>query len=187
VIADLLTGLRRAVGRSLGTGLARVLANAPRRIMRDHGGISPYLSRWYLIGGFEMPDGSPPFDEHGALRPGYRSKSDGVGLAVHQFHRGDLDPELHSHPWRWSVSLVIAGGYREERRIGRRTVWRVVPPLSLNWISGDDYHRVELLEKDAWTIFLTGPKASSWGFWSQASGEVIGWREFFARKRGGLS
>ena len=178
--------LRSQVGRALADVLGFALRGTRPRVIRDHGGTSPYLSRWYLAGGIRMPDGSNPFDAHGDPRVGYESLP-GLGLVVHRFHRGDLDRELHNHPWEWALSFVVAGGYREERRIGPRTVWRIVPPLSFNWIGKDDFHRVALLEKDAWTIFLTGPKTSSWGFWSRETDEVIPWRAFLARKRGGLS
>ena len=82
---------------------------------------------------------------------------------------------------------MIAGGYREERRLGARVISRLVSPLSLNWISGDDFHRVDLLEEDAWSIFIAGPKASSWGFWDRDTGEYTPWREFLARKKAAAS
>lgn len=81
----------------------------------------------------------------------------------------------------------IAGGYREERRLGNRLVSRVVAPLSFNFIGADDFHRVELLEHDAWSLFLVGPKVASWSFWDPRTGELTPWREFIAKKRAGAS
>lgn len=34
---------------------------------------------------------------------------------LHHFHSSDQGDELHSHPWSWGLSLVLAGGYVEER------------------------------------------------------------------------
>lgn len=36
---------------------------------------------------------------------------------LHCFHRSDEDRDLHNHPWDKSVSLVLWGGYVEERRV----------------------------------------------------------------------
>lgn len=169
--------------------LAKHVLAAPRTIM-DREGDSPYLSRHYLIGGASHPDGDPPFDRFGNPRPG--TIFDGAlpfQLYLHKFHRGDSDMELHNHPWAWSVALVLAGGYAEERRVSvksrelsyYRVIARGVLPFSVNVIRADDFHRVTLLEKDAWSLFLAGPKTQGWGFWSPKTGEFFSWREFLRR------
>ena len=43
--------------------------------------------------------------------------------------------------------------------------------------------RVELLEEDAWSIFIVGPKIASWGFWCRRTHDFTPWREFLARKQ----
>lgn len=154
----------------------------PPRVIYDIDGTSPYLSRHYLIGLPRMPDGSWPFDARGDAREGVIWKSV-VGLYLHRFHRGDNDRELHNHPWKWSVSLILAGGYREERRQGDIVVERVLRPGRLNWIGHDDFHRVDLIDGEAWTLFLAGPKVSTWGFWNRATGLFLHWRDFLASKR----
>jgi hypothetical protein len=184
---SLLRRARHALGRAFGDVLARALNDVPRRTIYDGDGINPYLSRWYLLGRFSMPDGSSPFDRFGNPKPGASSGDSPIGLYIHRFHRSDIDRELHGHPWTWALSFVVAGGYREERRVGRSVWSRIVPPLSLNFLTQEDYHRVDLLEADAWTIFLVGPKASSWGFWDRETGELTPWREFFNRKQRGPS
>lgn len=110
---------------------------------------------------------------------------------LHRFLRSDGDLELHNHPWDRSLSFILAGGYREERR--RRVLLdgreldvveqRVVRPFRFNRIDADDFHRVDLLEDDAWTVFITGPKVKSWGFWDRFTGEYIDWREHLRRAR----
>lgn len=152
------------------------------RVIYDGEGRSPYLTRHYLIGAPKMPDGSRPFDEFGDMRPS-AIWSGRFGIYLHRFHRSDSDRELHNHPWRWSCSLVLAGGYVEERRSGDAVISRRVTPGRFNWIGHDDFHRVDLIEKDAWTLFVVGPKVSSWGFWSRISRAFVPWREFIAGKR----
>lgn len=105
-----------------------------------------------------------------------------VSVYLHHFIRPDEDRELHNHPWKWAVSVTLAGGYTEERFdssggiVTRRTRF-----LSVNFIRGTDYHRVAELHGETWTLFLAGPKTSSWGFWVPGTGHVP-WREFLASK-----
>lgn len=171
------------------TGLVRFLvesiaARLPTpRVIYDREGGSPYLSRYYLTQRPRMPDGSAPFDPHGDPKSGV-FWPDGVGLYLHRFHRSDDDGALHNHPWRWSLSLILVGGYSEERRRGTRVERRFVGPGSLNFIRATDFHRVDLVERDAWSLFLAGPKVGSWGFWDRASGITTPWRDFIATKRG---
>jgi hypothetical protein len=58
-------------------------------------------------------------------------------------------------------------------------------PWSLVSIKEDDFHRVDLLEHDSWSLFLAGPRVASWGFWDRETGVFLGWREFIAKIRGG--
>lgn len=179
--------IRRAIGRVLRRIVEAATAHLPLpRIIADRDGLSPYLSRWYLWGAPHMPDGSSPFDRFGNERVGaVWPKADGFGIYVHRFHRGDDDAALHNHPWRLAASFVLAGGYVEERRVGAVVVQRVVEPLSINIISDNDFHRVDLIEHDAWTLFVVGPKVQSWGFWDRydALGRVVPWREYVTAKR----
>lgn len=167
--------------RSILTRIGKSLGQP--RIITGPEGKNPYLSRWYLLGKPRMLDGSCPFDEFGDMKPGVKWHGK-FGLYLHRFHRSDADRELHNHPWRWACSLILAGGYTEERRTrSDDVVQRVVSPWSFNWIGHDDFHRVDLTEGDCWSLFLVGPKVSSWGFWDRASLAFIGWREFLAAKR----
>lgn len=174
------TALSTAIRRAL-EAIEPILP--PPRVIFDRAGLSPYLSRYYLTARPTMPDGSEPF-RNGQVREGAEWPNGPIALYLHRFHRSDEDLALHNHPWRWAVSLILTGGYSEERRIGNRVVRRSVLPLTLNFISADDFHRVDLFEEDAWTLFLSGPKASSWGFWDRRTGEYVPWREFITRLRG---
>jgi len=184
-----------------------VLARLDHRVIyNEHG--SPYLARGF-IHGWRPPVKCPAcegqgYDFDGSLtlvkmdthpdHPRARScgHCDGKGvlhyvkknrfnLYLHRFLRGDSDDAPHSHPWPWSVSLVLWGGYTEERLIEvngikymkTRRVW----PLTLNVFRDGDYHRVVRLHgSQTWTLFLTGPKSSSWGFWVFGRGHVE-WRQ----------
>lgn len=155
---------------------------SPPRVIFDRSGVTPYLSRWYLTARPKMPDGSEPF-ANGQVRPGIEWP-EGVGVYLHRFHQSDDDSALHNHPWRWAISLVLAGGYEEERRWGSQVFRRIVKPFTINVIRDSDFHRVDLCEHDAWSLFIAGPKISSWGFWDRYTNEFVEWREFITRKRG---
>ena len=109
----------------------------------------------------------------------------GLRLYLHRFDRGDEDFELHNHPWH-AVSLILAGGYREERRFEDLGMFdieaRDVRPGSLNFISPDTFHRVDLLDGPAWSLILCGPVVGQWGFWNRWLNTFTPWREFIAAK-----
>lgn len=97
------------------------------------------------------------------------------GVYLHHFHQSDPDRDLHNHPWRWSFSLILAGGYYEERlvengehRLTKITLDRKAP--GINYITGDTFHRVVLkdVKNGAWTIFCSGPEVKDWGFMTYA-------------------
>lgn len=115
--------------------------------------------------------------------------ANGGHLYLHRFHRGDHDRELHSHPWS-GRSIILAGGYREERRIpnpcgdGWAVAVRDYVPGDVSTLDPDTYHRVDLLDPAAgcWTLFETTARVQSWGFWCRDTGRVTPWREMFARR-----
>jgi hypothetical protein len=117
-----------------------------------------YLSRWFLFGG--------PQTE--GMEEGL---SKGWGLYLHCFHQSDDAAQLHSHPWRWAISLVLKTGYVEDRTLRGSNGVRRKPyrPGQLNFLRGSTFHRVDLDRGEAWTLFLVGPGESSWGFLDLAS------------------
>lgn len=170
-----------------------------KRVIYDRDETSPYLTRYYLIGRPKMPDGSAPFDELGRIREGAVWPR-GWGLYIHCFHRSDNSACLHSHPWKWALSWVLKGGYSEERRVRNVVVQRDVRPGHFNLLKSDTFHRVDLHDttgtfefqsaeeaadflahlppKPCWSLFLAGPKFTSWGFWDRETGKFTPWREY---------
>lgn len=112
-----------------------------------HPGGMPYLDRYTLAGWSHSSPNSP-----GALY-------------LHHFLASDPNDQVHSHPWSWSASLVLAGGYREERCdvYGNRTV-REYRPGDVNLLEADVRHRIDLLAADCWTLFLAGDFEQPWRF-----------------------
>lgn len=113
---------------------------------------SLYLRRWYLVGKPQPKDGS--------------WKPVGPELYLHKICRSD-DPTrgLHNHPWRWAISLILWRGYFEWRGTSWGRWRRRLFPLQINFLRGDDYHRVDLIDgRPAWTLFLVGPRVKGWGF-----------------------
>lgn len=115
------------------------------RIIEDDDG-SPYLLRCYLT----------PMTEQRWW----------PGVFLHYFYRGDHDREVHNHPWDVSMSLILTGGYIEERFDAetRGIVERVIKPLMLNVIRGDDFHRVQMRKGGCFSLFIAGRKIQRWGF-----------------------
>lgn len=147
--------------------LKKLVVKLPHRTITSPDG-SPYLTRWYLWPG--KPRSGP--DSNDIHIP--------FALFIHYFHRGDDDRDQHNHPWDFSVALVLAGGYHEERG----DCSRVFRPGSINVIRKEDYHRVELLKPDkgSWSFFVAGKNVGSWGFRDTETGEHIPHGEYLARK-----
>lgn len=113
-----------------------------------------------------------------------RDLDDGGYVYLHRFMRSDADQELHNHPWS-ATSLILAGGYREERRDARvvtGVAWQDYRPGDVNIIAPDTFHRVDLLEHDCWTLCTVGPRVQDWGFWDRHSGAFTQWEEFVRRE-----
>ena len=136
-----------------------------RIIMRRDG--KPYLERYYIL------------------------HSDSIswlpGIYLHKFLSSDEDPELHDHPWGTSVSFVLTGGYFEEYRYADarnryRSNVRMLGPGRINIIHADTFHRVDLIEDHAWTLFMSGERKQDWGFWDQETGNYTPWREHVGKK-----
>ena len=151
--------------------LTKVGRRLAPRVIFDRDGLNPYLSRYYLL---------------------FRDRGDEASrfpfnVFLHFFHRGDDDEALHNHPWKWSVSVILKGGYVEERRVGLRIIRKVLRPGRINIIRADDYHRVDLLQpkRGAWSLFIAGPRTGkSWGFWDRDTRVYTPWRTFIAQRRG---
>lgn len=110
-------------------------------------------------------DNQPYLDRYFAAGWSPTNKRSGPAIFLHHFVASDPDDAVHSHPWGWSASLILAGGYREERCAldGALTV-REYHPGDVNIINADDKHRIELLTADCWSLFLAGDFLKQWQF-----------------------
>jgi hypothetical protein len=114
----------------------------------------PYLTRYYII-----PD------------------NDKMNVFLHHFHSSDQFIEFHSHPFKWSHSVMLKRGYIEERWNGNCITRKMVLPFSFNSINSLIFHRVDMLdeEKGCWSIFITGPRIKeepTWQFWNRNTREI---------------
>ena len=101
---------------------------------------------------------------------------DEISLCLHNFHRGDEDPDSHDHPFAF-YSFVLAGGYREFSYDGTVTIRK---PLSLAYRSATHRHRVEPLAKRCWTICVKRKVDRMWGFWQ--NGNFVPWEDYIRSK-----
>lgn len=96
-----------------------------------------YLRRWYV---HRDPDGAG-------------------NIYIHEMLRSDEDPELHDHPWE-NASILLRRKMREVTMSGTR----LLVPGSVVLRAAQDRHRIEI-DKPTVSLFLTGPRARTWGFW----------------------
>lgn len=96
----------------------------------------PYLERWHLV---RDPD-------HG-------------NVYLHHMRHDDAGRDFHDHPWP-NVSIVLSGIIREVMPEGTRLLY----PGSIVYRDATQLHRLEVEERDIWTLFITGKKVQEWGF-----------------------
>lgn len=96
------------------------------------------------------------------------------GVYLHRIHAPDLYRDPHTHPW-WFASLVLSGGYTEE--IDGSAV-RVRDRFSLRVLSRRHAHRITETRGILWTLVITGPRRSSWGFRTPQG--YMDWRLYLA-------
>ena len=100
-------------------------------------------------------------------------------LYLHRIHRPDAEPDPHDHPW-WFASLILTGFYEEatwpDKRNPQACRIRTRTRGSLRVMSRRSAHRITVTHGPLWTLILTGPKRSSWGFWPD--GQLVPWRDY---------
>lgn len=122
-----------------------------RKLRRETGEV--YMDRWQLV----------------------RTKR--LSVYINRINLPDADPLPHTHPWRRSYSLKLAGSYTEE-------IFSQLTPLDEVWSHGlrvpprwsriPDIHRiVELTNgRPCWTLFVGFDVSQRWGF-VQPNGRLI--------------
>jgi hypothetical protein len=175
------------------------------RVIPGRNGQGPYLTRYFLTKRGKETEGIDETSAACALglldcrhrgvygfchrcgaQPPIKKKAPRLGLYLHNFHRSDDDGELHNHPFKGSVSLVLVSGYSEERRIfdpasGESCVIRRrVRPWTFNFIFFSTFHRVDLIDgQEAWSLFLVwGLTGDGWGFWNRETDVYTPHKEF---------
>ncbi len=101
-----------------------------------------------------MHEGKPYLERH------YVCTLGSVRIYLHRFVACDEDG-VHDHPFKYSLSFILAGWYYEDRW-AKRYIRRW-----FNFIGPNDFHRVVLphhAPHDVWTLFCHVPRTKPWGF-----------------------
>ena len=97
------------------------------------------------------------------------------GVLLHRMQAPDPGLDLHDHPW-WFVSIVLWGGYREQRwdaRLAPQLAAHGIYPVeeerrvgSIRSMRLDECHTVrELRRRTSWSLVIRGPRRRRWGFY----------------------
>jgi hypothetical protein len=94
----------------------------------------------------------------------------------------DDDDILHDHPYV-SLSLVLTDGlseyYQDSPPNGEKVV-RVIAQGALVYRSSRFAHQL-IVNRQAWTLFLTGPRIKEWGFWCPRGWKP--WQQYVSAKQ----
>lgn len=88
-----------------------------------------------------------------------------VHMFLHDIHTADGDRHLHNHPWRWSVAVILSGGYTERRRLWGIELRNTYAVGDVNILRPGDYHSIISVLPDTRTLFIAGAEVNDWGFW----------------------
>ncbi|MEA3274035.1 MAG: hypothetical protein U9Q81_01780 [Pseudomonadota bacterium] len=165
--------------------LYRISARRPCRFIDGEQG-EPYLERYYLFGALgwhaylhRFVDSDPDRGLHDhpwnralslvlsggyeELRPSDRHArcSKPHSAQVSRDGEGPGTASLSPHPG----PLSRGEAYGERQRHADRIESRFIRPFRINFLCGEDFHRVVLQgRRPAWTLFIHGPRAKGWGF-----------------------
>lgn len=132
--------------------LSRIAASRPPDFtIKRRDGI--YLSRWWVI-----------------------PRNRFFNIYLHRFDGDDEDRALHDHPWV-NCSVILSGSYIEHRilRGGVHSEKRYSAG-AVKFRLPRSAHRISLIERPTWTLFITGPVVRTWGFHCPRGWRP--WREF---------
>jgi len=127
------------------------------------------MSRFlFWLGGFLKirfisRDGTPYLERY------YIGSILGLTFYLHRFVGEDGDEQLHNHPWKFSVGILLCGMYRELKSRGLAlTIPNKICTLEgfrrFNFIFRNTFHQIIYVEKETWTLFIHTNKKESWGF-----------------------
>lgn len=156
------------------------------------GAHDPYINRWYLL------PMVPLSLRLGAIAAGIWLHHPWILVILfngylHNIVRSDDDRALHDHPWA-NLSILLSGWYQEvapdwEAMAPGDRVTPTSPTITHIREAGDivfrkasDPHRLEILDEEAWSLFLIGPNTRSWGFLCPDSWRY--WKEFVGADTG---
>lgn len=121
--------------------LRRLDAKAARLMQRAPDKVigSDYLSRWHVL-----------------------PKNPLLNVYLHRVTADDPDTHLHDHPWLFNSSVILRGRIiehlpRRQRQLAKGSVTARLGPAR---------HRLQLAEKEALSLFITGPRIRRWGFYT---------------------
>lgn len=99
-----------------------------------------------------------------------------LSIRLHEICTHDFDPHMHDHPWPF-VSLLMRGGYLELRPVSRNPCFdgnteadyiTIRVPGTIVFRRATDRHRIASVLPRTWSLFVTGPIAHWWGFYTPA-------------------
>lgn len=103
----------------------------------------------------------------------YVGRAFGVTFYLHRFVSSDSEKHLHNHPWGWGRSVILTGGYVEEKAIDlcptagpSGCVTEMVARRWYNTVDGNTFHRIHNAKPETWTLFFHGERlpGKGWGF-----------------------
>lgn len=112
-----------------------------------------YVQRWWLA----KIEAEHDFGRLGELKDHTR-KTDGYKMYLHRISGSDK-PIMHDHSSP-NASLILEGEVIEHTPIGSH----VRRAGDIVYRRAEELHRLELMTRPAWTLFLTGKRIREWGF-----------------------
>lgn len=113
-----------------------------------------YMGRWWL------------FNPQTADEP-LRYKWFPLSIRLHHICQPDVGRDLHDHPFN-ARTIILKGGYTEMRLDPDGIVRHYTRGAGdTAKIKIGEYHTIEEMNwetRDAWTVFITGPRKNNWGF-----------------------
>lgn len=125
------------------------------------------------------------------------------GVYLHQFFLGDSERHLHTHPFKWFVSIVLAGGYTETighfvkraKMVCEDGMWTIRPSTVLirsdyvrgrgiRFQDGNTPHTISEISGPGktWTLFVRGKRVRKWGFFVEETGKFEQWDKYLVSR-----